>query len=282
MRSLPRSTQLKEGIRYIREHHNIFWSLTYLAMVASLIGVLGVIAPAFTRDVLGLEEGDLIVILLPLGAGLIGGIVVLNVIGKYLPRRRLIEGGMIALALSLVILGLAQEFMGTAEGEDHTPLLAVVVVVAFAAGVCYAFVAVPAQTSLQEELPPDVRGRVFGVLNMLVSMASFIPIIIVGPVADVIGAATVIVISAVIVGAVGVLSIVFAHPLVTGSARPVNVEPMDPMTITTASSTLNRPIRMRYIAEDMEATRPIQIIASPVVPGKAGPAPKRPPDPPHG
>ena len=276
--------QLREGIRYIREHRNIFWSLTYLAMVASLIGVLGVIAPAFTRDVLGLEEGDLIVILLPLGAGLIGGIVVLNIIGKYLPRRRLIEGGMIALALSLIILGLAQEFMGASAEGDHTALLAVVVVVAFAAGICYAFVAVPAQTSLQEELPADVRGRVFGVLNMLVSMASFIPIIIVGPLADVIGAATVIVIAALIVGAVGVLSIVFARPRITGSARPLNVEPMDPMTITTASSTLNRPFRLRYIAEDMEGTQPIRIIASQVVPGKAGPAPSPPPptSPPHG
>ncbi len=59
---------------------------------------------------------------------------------------------------------------------------------AFTAGISYAFVAVPAQTALQEELPEDVRGRVFGVLNTLVSLASFLPIIIVGPVADVIGA----------------------------------------------------------------------------------------------
>ncbi len=277
--------QLKEGIRYIRDHHNIFWSLTYLAMVASLIGVLGVIAPAFTRDVLGLEEGQLIVILLPLGMGLVGGIAILNVIGKYLPRRRLIEGGMVALALSLVILGLAQEFMGQSGDDDLTALLAVVVVVAFAAGICYAFVAVPAQTSLQEELPSDVRGRVFGVLNMLVSMASFIPIIIVGPVADIVGAATVIVVAALIVGVVGILSVIFAHPKVGGSARPLNVEPMDPMTITSASSTLNRPFRLRYIPgdvdadDDLEATRPIHIIASQVVPGRAGPAPERPPEP---
>jgi hypothetical protein len=46
------------------------------------------------------------------------------------------------------------------------------------------------------------------------------------------------------------------------------------MTITTASSTLNRPIRLRYVAEDVEGTRPIQIIASQVVPGRAGPAPE--------
>jgi MFS family permease len=272
-------SQLREGLGYIRDHHNIFWSLTYLAMVASLIGVLGVLGPAFARDVLGLEEGDLVVVLLPLGAGLISGIVVLNLVGRFLPRRRLIEGGLVALSTSLVILGLAQNLESLRSNDDITPLLMVVVVVAFVAGVCYAFVAVPSQTSLQEELPSDVRGRVFGVLNMLVSLASFVPIIIVGPLADAFSAAAVIVIAALIVGAVGILSVIFAHPRVTGFAKPFNIEPVDPMTITTASSTLNRPIRLRYIADEDTSTSPIQmILASPVVPGKAGPAPKRPSD----
>ena len=135
---------------------------------------------------------------------------------------------MIALGLALVVLGLAQRIDFLNDGSGAVSLLAVVIVVAFAAGVCYAFVAVPAQTSLQEELPSDVRGRVFGVLNMLVSLASFVPIIIVGPLADAIGSSTVIVLSALIVGAVGVFSIFFAHPAVTGSARPVNIEPVDP------------------------------------------------------
>ena len=68
-----------------------------------------------------------------------------------------------------------------------TSLLAVVVVIALLAGIAYGFVAIPAQTQLQEDLPEDVRGRVFGVLNMLVSVASFVPIIIVGPISDVVG-----------------------------------------------------------------------------------------------
>jgi MFS family permease len=178
---------------------------------------------------------------------------------------------MVALGLALVVLGLAQRVDYLNDGSGAVSLLTVVVVVAFAAGVCYAFVAVPAQTSLQEELPSDVRGRVFGVLNMLVSLASFVPIIIVGPLADAISSSTVIVISALIVGGVGVLSILFAHPAVTGTARPVNIEPVDPLTVTTTSSTLNRPVRLRYV--DTEAGGPIQLLASPVVPGRAGPAP---------
>ena len=151
---------------------------------------------------------------------------------------------MVAMAVSLVILGVAQNLEVLRNGDDIIALLAVVVLLAFVAGVCYAFVAVPAQTSLQEELPSDVRGRVFGVLNMLVSLASFVPIIVAGPLADVLSAAAVIVASAVLVMVIGVASIIFAHPRVTGSAYPTNVEPYDPMTITTASSTLNRPIRL--------------------------------------
>ena len=72
-----------------------------------------------------------------------------------------------------------------------TSLLAIVVFIAFVAGVAYGAVAIPAQTQLQEDLPEDVRGRVFGVLNMLVSVSSFLPIIIVGPISDLIGTATV-------------------------------------------------------------------------------------------
>ena len=53
-------------------------------------------------------------------------------------------------------------------------------------------VAIPSQTQLQEDLPEDVRGRVFGVLNMLVSVSSFLPIIIVGPISDLIGTTSVI------------------------------------------------------------------------------------------
>ena len=55
-------------------------------------------------------------------------------------------------------------------------------------------------------------------------------------VGSMLGSAAVIVIFAALVMIIGIASIVFAHPRVTGSAHPTNVEPLDPMTITTASS----------------------------------------------
>ena len=53
------------------------------------------------------------------------------------------------------------------------------------AGVEYAFVAIPSQTALQEELPAAVRGRTFGILNTLLSVASFVPVIVAPAVADI-------------------------------------------------------------------------------------------------
>jgi hypothetical protein len=52
-----------------------------------------------------------------------------------------------------------------------------------------------------------VRGRVFGVLNMLVSVASFLPILIVGPIADAIGTTLVLSFVAVAIVAAGLGSI---------------------------------------------------------------------------
>ena len=236
--------------------------------------MLGVLGPDFAVKVLGLTEADFVVIVLPLGAGLVVGILALNSYGQYVPRRRLIESGLIAISISLIILGLAQRLTFISSGSGFFSLLTVVMAVAFAAGVSYAFVAVPSQTQLQEELPSEVRGRVFGVLNMLVSLASFVPIIIVGPVADLVGTPAVIVISALIVGLTGVASIFLAHPPVGARATPGRMEPVDPVALATTSSALTRTIRLRYVEPAKAGQPPIDLHATPVIPGRQGPAPK--------
>jgi MFS-type transporter involved in bile tolerance (Atg22 family) len=211
--------QLKEGISFIGGHHSIGWSLLYLGITASLIGVLGVLGPDFARDALGLESKDLAVIVLPLGGGIVMGILLLNAYGKYLPRRRVIEGGLILLGLLVAALSVAgpiSRFLQNAEAATSivdlsalTSLLAIVVFIAFLAGIAYSAVAIPSQTQLQEDLPEDVRGRVFGVLNMLVSVSSFLPIIIVGPISDFIGTTTVILVVGVVIFISGIASVLF-------------------------------------------------------------------------
>jgi MFS family permease len=232
--------QLREGLAYIRDHRNIFWALAYLTITSSLIGVLGVLGPSFAKNVLGLESEDFWVLVLPLGVGLVGGIISLNLFGKYVPRKRLIEIGLVILAASLLVLGGAQGLGLPTDGL--LTLLNVCVIVAFTAGISYAYVAVPAQTALQEELPEDVRGRVFGVLNTLVSLASFLPIILVGPLADVTGPTLVIMACAAVVGGTALASW-FMAPDMDASGRPVEtLQPTDPVTVATQSTSLTAPV----------------------------------------
>ena len=222
-------SQLREGLTFIGSNRAISWSLVYLGISASLVGVLGVLGPDFARTALGLDAKDFAVVVLPLGFGIVTGILLLNAYGRFLPRRRVIEGALIALGALLATLSVAgpiSRLLQRADGPGGfdltaiTSLLAIVVFIAFLAGIAYGLVAIPAQTQLQEDLPADVRGRVFGVLNMLVSVSSFLPIIIVGPISDLVGTTSVIFAVAIGVLMVGVLSVVTRGPLLASESRP--------------------------------------------------------------
>jgi MFS family permease len=261
--------QLRDGFDYILTNRSVFWPLTYLAITASLVGVLGVLGPGFALQVLGLTERDFVVVVLPLGAGLVVSILLLNIYGRYIPMRRGIEGGLIGLGIALAALALAQPVRLAINFAPSISLLSMVVVVAFAAGLAYGFVAVPAQTQLQEELPEDIRGRVFGVLNMLVSVASFLPIILVGPIADAIGASPVVLACALLVLLAATGSIMWAKPTRETATSPSTlVGPADPVGVTSRS--LTGPVSLRYVDENDENA--LSYLSSPVTPGRTGPA----------
>jgi MFS family permease len=215
------------------------------------VGVLGVLGPRFAQDSLGLQPKDFAVVVLPLAFGIVMGILVLNSFGHLAPRRRIIEGGLVALGIfvGLIVLAgpIARAFQNTTAGSSLgqsvgslTSLLAIVVFIALLAGIAYAFVAIPAQTQLQEDIPEEGRGRVFGVLNMLVSVSSFLPIIIVGPVSDAFGTTRVLVTVAIAITACGIISFVTRGPLMeeevhSHATGPTMPPALDPVAVATAS-----------------------------------------------
>jgi MFS family permease len=236
--------QLREGIAYIRANGAIGWTLIYLGIAASLVGVIGVLGPKFAQQTLGLSPQALPVVVVPLGFGIVMGVLLLNNYGKYIARRRAIEGGLIVLGILLAILTVAGPVSRFLQGVGTgvkvvdlsmvTSLVAIVVAIAFLAGIAYGIVAISSQTQLQEDLPGEVRGRVFGVLNMVVSVASILPIIIVGFISDVVGTTAVILAVAIGVTASGIVSFINRGPLAGGAApdvpgRIVPGTPIDPM-----------------------------------------------------
>ncbi len=211
------AAQFREGIDFVASHRSVAWALIYLGIAASVVGVLGSLGPGFAKNVLGLQPGDFVVVVLPLGAGLVLGVLLLTNVERILPRRRIIELGLVSLGILLTLLTIAGPISALlvridqaeplVDASSFVSILAIVIALAFVAGVSYAFVAIPAQTELQERIDESVRGRVFGILNMLISVGSLLPIVVVGPIADIVGSMPVVIVMAAAIFLIGLASI---------------------------------------------------------------------------
>lgn len=186
--------QLREGLGAIRNDREVARPLLQLAASASLVGVIGVLGPNLA-SALGLDPKNLIVIVLPLGLGIVGGVFGLRRVGDRLSRRRAAELGLAFFST----LALALAAIAAVGPSTSLPMVPVAMVVAFFAGAAYATTTVSGQTALFENMPAAARGRIFGVLASIVSASSLIPILVAGPLADAISGPAVIGIAAVLV-----------------------------------------------------------------------------------
>jgi MFS family permease len=203
------ATGITEAFHYLRQAPTVSWSLIYIALTYTLVAVAGALAPGYVREVLRIGERNVVIIVGPAGVGVIAGLGFLNVLGRRWPRPNAIGTGLIVAGSALLFLAgsrpLTDLFSRAGSpglGAAFPIFVAVVAVTAFVFGLSYALITVPSMTLLQEELPDEIRGRVFGFLNMLVSIFSLVPLIVVGPIADLWGVAPVFVGFAVIVAVV--------------------------------------------------------------------------------
>ena len=197
---------ITEALGYLRGTPLVTWALVYIALTNTLVAMAGALAPGYVREVLRLGERNVVVLIAPAGIGVVFGLGLLNVVSRRIGRSHAIGSGLLVTGVALAVLALARplvdvfaesRFSGAVVslGGALPFFIGIVSVTAFAFGVSYSFITVPAMTLLQEELPEEMRGRVFGVLNSLVSIFSFLPLIIVGPIADLWGIAPVFVLA---------------------------------------------------------------------------------------
>src|SRR5438093_849985 len=163
----------------------------------------------FNGAFLRVGERNVVIIVGPAGVGVIAGLAFLNAIGRRWPRPNAIGTGLIVAGSALLFLAAARPLTDLFSrvgspglGAAFPVFVAVVAGTAFVFGVSYALITVPSMTLLQEELPDQIRGRVFGFLNMLVSIFSLVPLVVVAPISDLWGVAPVFVGFAVIVAIV--------------------------------------------------------------------------------
>lgn len=210
---------LKHTLIMIKQTRTVSGALLMLAVSQILILIVATIAPGYAKTVLGINVEDFpLLFVAPAALGMfIGASIIVNKYHSH-PKEHVITAGLFISAVAFMLLPFgskvaSRDFVQTLN--MYLPqildinILHFMVVVAFILGIANSFVFVPANTILQEKTSETIRGKTYGFLNTLVGVLSFVPIIVVGGLSDLIG------VSAVIVG-IGICL------LLIGIARVVN------------------------------------------------------------
>jgi len=162
--------EIGEGIQVLRERPSVRGAMLHLVLLYSLLAALYVLAISLAAAISGLGPTRFGTLLAMSGVGLALGALSVAQLGERFSRRLLATTGLGTIAFCLVLLG---QLRGSLV---FTLLLCALL------GVGAALLAIPAQTTIQEDTPEDQRGRVFGLQNNLINIALSLPLVLAGTV----------------------------------------------------------------------------------------------------
>jgi MFS family permease len=187
---------------------------TYLASIMLVVGsaalLVGVtVLPSYAREMLDVSPENVIFIFSPAVIGIFLGLRLVNWLVRVVGAGRAVTLGFALLALSLLAFGLVSNLGDLLAhvnplGVSHPgPLngrgarVAVTMVTAVFAGFSYSLINVASRALVNTRMPMEMQGRVFAALNVLTNLASVVPLVVAGALADWIGVRPVLVADAV-------------------------------------------------------------------------------------
>lgn len=162
---------LKNGLSYINKNIVVGYSLFKLFVATSTVAVISLLAISYAKEVLMIGERNFGYLVIAVGLGMFAGMAFLGRVGHYFRKTTIVIA-------SFLVSGAA--LFGIAAISDIKLSLLLI----FILGVCNILINSSIQTLLQSEVQAGMRGRVFGVQNMLINSAFTFPLIIFGAVAD--------------------------------------------------------------------------------------------------
>ena len=162
--------EIGEGLQVLRERPSVRGAMVQLVLLYSLLAALYVLAISLASAIKALGPTQFGTLLAMSGVGLAIGALAVAQLGQGFNRRTLASAGLGTIAWSLVLLG---QLRGS---------LAFTLLLCGVLGVGAALLAIPAQTTIQEDTPEHQRGKVFGLQNNLINIALSLPLVLAGTV----------------------------------------------------------------------------------------------------
>ncbi|WP_197985020.1 MFS transporter [Leptolyngbya sp. Cla-17] len=159
---------IRDGVRYLGQQPQVRGALIQLVILFSVFAALAVLAVRLAEVIPEIKSSQFGFLLAAGGVGMAIGATFIGYFGQRFPHSRLSLWGSLGMALALA---------GLAFFSNHLiPVLLLLVTL----GLCSAIVGVPMQTTIQEETPEDMRGKVFGLQNNAINIALSLPLALAG------------------------------------------------------------------------------------------------------
>jgi len=159
---------IRDGLRYLKDHERVRAAMIQLVILFSIFAALAVLAVRLAEVIPEIKSSQFGFLLAAGGVGMAAGAVVLGHDGQRFARAQLNLYGSLGMTAALGGLSLFNQRL--------VPVLLLLAVF----GACAAIVAIPTQTAIQEEIPEEMRGKVFGLQNNAINIALSLPLALAG------------------------------------------------------------------------------------------------------
>jgi MFS family permease len=189
--------EASEVFVFIRKAKKVMHALIMITIAQAVLFIFVVLAPGYVSTILKSPIESLSVILVaPAGIGLGIGAFIFGSKGKKIRHELISSIGFLVVGIIFIIM----PFMSRVASINT---LHIIVFMALIIGFGISFVFIPSNSTIQVETSEEMRGRMYGLLNSLTGAVSFLPVILAGGLADLLGVGVVITSVGVIMAIVG-------------------------------------------------------------------------------
>jgi MFS family permease len=187
---------------FVKKAKKVMSALFMITIAQSVIFMFAVLAPGYVATILEAPiESISLILIAPAGIGIGIGAFLFGSKGKKIKHQFISAIGFLIVGIVFVLMPMAGKV--TSYGFVHSlnsflphiisiNILHIIVLMAFITGFGISFIFIPSNSTIQMETNEQMRGRMYGLLSSLTGAVSFLPVILAGGLADLLGVGAVI------------------------------------------------------------------------------------------
>lgn len=212
-------SEFGKALSIVRSDTQSALAMVHITTSSTLILLFAVLVPRYMQAILDVPPDNAVAVFAPVAIGALVGLRAVPIIVGRMGKTRTVALGLLGIAICLGGIGFVETIAGLLERTDRlnpfgtervfglSILVALTMLFAGPLGFAYAMLNAPAQTTLHERTPIEMRGRVIASQMVLANGVALIPLVVMGGIADLYGVSGVILAIALLLGAGGAVSL---------------------------------------------------------------------------